>query len=647
MTVGASVLHKISLGQKFLVLGVIAVIIAVIPATLYFQNAFTAYNTARLEHEGSSLLVSLSKVVQFTQIHRGLSAGALNGNKVFAERRPIARDNLTKALDATDAAMRQLSLSSDSQAQWSSLVTNWVALEKSVAGGGISSAESTKLHTKLVLDLFLLNESLLDSLGYSQNADFDTHFLIQASLVELPMLTENLGLLRAIGSGFLTSGKLTPEGRAGLQALQKRVLEVSAQWTRDLKKSFAHNPTIKNSLEKSLADSQETINRSLTLLDKALISAQDINYPASAYFDDLTKTIDGLFLFNEQALQRLDSILEQRAADIKARLILVAATLAAGLLAGMILAAYFIKSITYPVSEAVRIAGTIASGDLRVEVPSFGSNELGQLMLALEKMRASLEHTVVDVLRGSESVATASEQIAQGNLDLSSRTEEQASALTQTAGAMEELSTTVGNNADHSREANLLARNASIVAAHGGEVVGQVVHTMQNINESSKQIADIISVIDGIAFQTNILALNAAVEAARAGEQGRGFAVVASEVRSLAGRSAEAAKQIKGLISESVERVNQGSDLVDQAGATVAEVVQAITKVTNIMDEISSASDQQSSGVTQVGEAVVQLDHTTQQNAALVEEMSAAAASLSSQAQSLLQTVSVFKIRPA
>jgi methyl-accepting chemotaxis protein len=252
---------------------------------------------------------------------------------------------------------------------------------------------------------------------------------------------------------------------------------------------------------------------------------------------------------------------------------------------------------------------------------------------------------VSNVQQGAEGVATGSSQIAQGNQDLSARTESQASALQETAASMEELRTQIGHSADNARQANELAVTASTVAIRGGEVVGRVVGTMNEINESSKKIADIISVIDGIAFQTNILALNAAVEAARAGDQGRGFAVVASEVRSLAGRSAQAAKEIKNLISASVEKVNQGTVFVDEAGSTMAEIVDSIRKVSDFVGEISSASSEQAAGVAQVGEAVIQMDQATQQNAALVEQMAAAASSLKSQANELVHTVSIFKLR--
>jgi methyl-accepting chemotaxis protein len=302
------------------------------------------------------------------------------------------------------------------------------------------------------------------------------------------------------------------------------------------------------------------------------------------------------------------------------------------------------RSIVGPINEAVEVAESVAGGNLAYSIKIGSQDEIGRLLSAMARMQVSLIRVVSGVRDRSHGVAMASAEIAQGNNDLSARTEQQASALEQTAASMEELNATVNQNADNARQANQLAMNASMVAGHGGEVVKQVVETMKEINDSSRRISDIISVIDGIAFQTNILALNAAVEAARAGDQGRGFAVVASEVRSLAGRSAEAAKEIKSLISASVERVEQGTSQVHDAGLTMEEIVSSIRRVTDIMGEISAASSEQAAGVSQVGEAITQMDQVTQQNAALVEEMAAAAGSLKSQSQELVSTVSVFDV---
>ena len=312
--------------------------------------------------------------------------------------------------------------------------------------------------------------------------------------------------------------------------------------------------------------------------------------------------------------------------------------------AGIGVGVWFSRRITKPVDAAVAVARAIAAGDLTTPVKVSGRDEIGQLVAALGAMQTSLVGVVGNVRSNSESVATASSQISQGANDLSARTEEQASALQQAAASMEQLGSTVRQNAENAMSANQLALGASTVARRGGDVVGEVVDTMKGINDSSRRIVDIIGVIDGIAFQTNILALNAAVEAARAGEQGRGFAVVASEVRSLAQRSADAAKEIKALISASVERVEHGTALVDRAGVTMTEIVTSISRVTDIMGEISAASTEQSSGVGQISEAIAQMDQATQQNSALVEESAAAAESLRDQALDLVRVVAVFKL---
>jgi len=370
---------------------------------------------------------------------------------------------------------------------------------------------------------------------------------------------------------------------------------------------------------------------------------------AKALLTERMRTVQLAYMTNLDHLKDLQIELIRHAASEGEAQYLQARLLMFGLLAGMgvsgaILGWLITRSITRPIREAVSLAEKVAAGDLSSRIQVHSQDETGQLLSALKAMNENLVRIVGTVRLSSDSIATGSAEIASGNADLSQRTEEQASALEQTAASMEELGSTVKQNADSAKQANQLAMGASTVAIRGGEVVGQVVDTMKGINDSSKKIADIISVIDGIAFQTNILALNAAVEAARAGEQGRGFAVVASEVRNLAQRSAEAAKAIKSLINASVERVEQGTVLVDQAGATMTEIVTAIKRVTDIIGEISSASDEQSAGVSQVGEAVGQMDQVTQQNAALVEESAAAAESLKLQAQQLVNAVAVFTL---
>ncbi|KWB44188.1 hypothetical protein WL35_16135 [Burkholderia ubonensis] len=358
-------------------------------------------------------------------------------------------------------------------------------------------------------------------------------------------------------------------------------------------------------------------------------------------YNDLTVSGEALRNFQFTAGQAAFERAESTYATLR---IVSIVALVAGLVAALVSYVTLSRAIGRPLADALAHFDAIAAGDLRRRIVVTRRDEMGQLLEGLGKMQVGLVETVSTVRGGSESIATAAKQIAAGNIDLSSRTEEQASALQETASSMEQLTGTVKQNADNARQASALAANASEIANKGNVVVGQVVGTMGEINQSSAKIADIIAIIEGIAFQTNILALNAAVEAARAGEEGRGFAVVAGEVRSLAQRSSAAAKEIKTLIDASVERIRSGSALVDEAGRTMTEVIGAVQRVTDIMGEIAAASEEQSGGIDQVARAVTQMDEVTQQNAALVEEAAAAAQSLDEQAARLRETVAVFQL---
>ena len=437
----------------------------------------------------------------------------------------------------------------------------------------------------------------------------------------------------------------------------------SAETTNMWMAEIANTAIVTNSVQKRLEE-LIYLPQSKVLLDKVRSARSAYTVPRAALLKrkrqgediqaEFEREVTPLFTVYMAALTEFtrsqEQLYEKAVADVSVnaqngRMILIAGS-ALALLIGAIAAVALSRSITTPLAQAVRSARAIAEGDLTQPIDTSGSDEAAELLQALQNMQASLVATVTSVRQGTDSIATASSQIASGNNDLSGRTEQQASALQQTAASMEELTSTVRQNADNARQANQLAVSASSVAVQGGSVVAQVVDTMSAINASSQKISDIIGVIDSIAFQTNILALNAAVEAARAGEQGRGFAVVASEVRSLAGRSAAAAKEIKDLIDESASKVSAGTALVGEAGKTMDNVVASIQRVTDIMGEITAASQEQTTGIEQVNQAVIQMDQVTQQNAALVEEAAAAAQSLQEQASGLARTVSAFKLQP-
>jgi len=441
----------------------------------------------------------------------------------------------------------------------------------------------------------------------------------------------------------LLRGKTPAELEKHWSAHQQQMGEVNAGIA-ELQKLVANDATTSAQVGQ-LAGEMSSVQRVYQQAYDAYLAAGS-DYAAgdaAAKGKDRTAAQELVDLRTELSKQEITSA-EQARVQAQSATVLSLSVMALVALAAFITGIWLSRQIIRPLQHAVQVAERVAQGDLESSIEVRGNDEISALLHALHAMQASLAEVVLHVRGGSEIVAHASAEIAQGNNDLSARTEQQASALQETASSMELLGQTVGHSADNARQASQLAASASEVAVRGGAVVSQVVETMRGINESSRKIADIIGVIDGIAFQTNILALNAAVEAARAGEQGRGFAVVASEVRALAGRSAEAAKEIKSLIGASVERVEHGSTLVDQAGSTMNEVVGAIRRVADMVGEISAAGAEQSSGVNKVGQSVSEIDRATQQNAALVEEMAAAASGLKGQAAELVNAVAVFRI---
>jgi len=635
------ILDRLRLAHKFSILGGIALLMMALPAGLYLGDKLGQVRTLTAQARAMPALQQLGQAVRFTQTHRGLSAGTLGGDAQLAARRPAVRDALDQALQATSTQLEEVA--PDLVAELARLRQDWQALQLAVADRALAPAQSLARHTQLVAQLLTLSDQLLYTSGLNASAQRDTQALIQAALQQLPMLGEQLGQMRAMGTGALARDELPPETRGQLRALRARAHEFDAASQASLQRAQLHAPALGTALSQPIAAEKTQVAAALRLIDEGLLDAVELQVPAARYFDTVTAAIDAVNAVTGSATEALLTMAQDQAATARRTLWLMAGVLAALLVLTVALARAFVRSITRPLGQAVALARAVAAGDLGGADRSHGSNEVGQLIAAQQQMRAKLRPIVAQVRRGSEGVALASSEIAQGNHDLSGRTESQASALEQTAASMEQLSATVQHNAATAREASTLAERTRDMAQQGGTSVEQVVSTMHGVHQAQQQMADIIQVIDGIAFQTNLLALNAAVEAARAGEQGRGFAVVAGEVRSLAGRSGEAAKQIRTLIEASRARVDQGNQQAAAAGQTMAQVVQSIQRLSALVGQISTASQEQANGVAQVGEAVTALDQVTQQNAALVEQMAAAADGLSSQAQGLVQAVAVFR----
>ncbi|HTD03805.1 methyl-accepting chemotaxis protein [Undibacterium sp.] len=635
-----ALMQRLRLFPKFLIVAVLFSVPAILVTGLLINELNKSISFAERERAGVQQVRMAQDLLKQMQQHRGLRHLALAGNAAARDAALKVQEKITATLAAFDKqqqAYPEMTVGTalnDVKQSWTGL------LQKMPATKGKDSYAD---HTALIGQLYKLNTHIADRSNLTLDPEVDTYYLIGMFAKTLPELAEEISDIAGRGAAYIDTGLLEPNEDLLISSdvmLAKRDL---ARIPGQMEAMFRENPGFKAKLESQLA----MIPASLEFLERAKNEVLNtLNQTSGSEFLAAGgKNMDGLYGFASASADLLDATLQARIErDIMRRNLVLAAIFVALLIAAYLLGGFY-ASFSGQLRALSDAVARVAGGDLSARISSRGKDEIAQLLNAFGGMSGGLAKLVADIRSGTETIATASREIAHGNADLSSRTEQQAGSLEETSASMEELTGAVRQNAAGAEHANENAVSAAAIARDGGIAVARVTDTMGAIQQSSKKISDIIGVIDGIAFQTNILALNAAVEAARAGEQGRGFAVVAAEVRHLAQRSAAAAKEIKALITASVEQVDIGSKQVQMAGATMSQIVTSIQSVTETMQEITSSSAEQRSGIEQVNHALGQMDEITQQNAALVEQAAAAAESMHDQAIKLAQAVAVFKIR--
>ncbi|GLS96498.1 hypothetical protein GCM10007918_37900 [Piscinibacter gummiphilus] len=633
---------KLKMWQKFAVLGGLAVAMVAPPTAMVVATNVARLRAIEQQQAGMGPAADVLRLVQLTQQHRGLTASVLGGDTAKgaarAEKQKAVGEALKQVLESTKPyGTQRLGERRDA------LQIGWQTLAGDVDGGKVSPAQSFARHTALVAEALTLLGDLADVSTLSLNPDPGVHFLNVAVLAELPELSELMGQARARGAALLAGGSVDADERQPLTALLDQVRKRTRRVQIAFDKAGDARPH-DEALAAAIADATRAAGAAAQLAESEVVSSGATPMASGDYFKAMTGHIDAQFALGGVAFERLQASLDGEARRARTTLALLATGLALGALGVLWIVVTITRTTSGAVKDALAATEALARGDLSFAVRVGTQDEIGRLAGALGTSMQQLAGVVHSIKASSDSIATGSDQIAAGNADLSQRTEEQAANLQRTAASMHQIAETVRANADNAKAAADLAGSASSVASRGGEVMAQVVATMDDIASRSRRIGDIIGVIDGIAFQTNILALNAAVEAARAGEQGRGFAVVAGEVRSLAQRSAEAAREIKALIGASVEKVEEGTRLVGDAGHTMTDIVAQVRRVSDLIAGIGHATVEQTAGIGHVSDAVAELDQVTQQNAALVEESAAAADSLRQQADRLVAAVSSFRL---
>jgi methyl-accepting chemotaxis protein len=636
------ILSQISLASKFAVLGAMALILVAIPSTFYFYGTNAKISLKQRELSGIPTERALLRALQLTQKHRAEAAIWLSTNNAGHNSPPQTAAEADAAYETVAAEVAGFDRDDPAVQQWALTAQAWQTLRQNVANKSIDPRASLTAHAAVISELLKTNALLLDHYGLSIDGDLDSSRLAISSLSDLPAVTEELGKARAKGANILSRGSATPADLVELTNLLERGREQSALFKSSIDKATGQNPHLASLLNRPIEEAQSAASSVLDLAEKRIINTTVFDLAPVDYVKQYTDAIDLFFSVDAIAVDGLDALLQQQSFHLRAIQLTVLAILLIIVLLSAALAMAMIRSVVKPIDLAVQFARRVAKGDLTGHIEVTGNNESAQLLLALQEMNVQLLRLVGNVRRSAQAISVAANEMALGNTDLSQRTEEQAASLEETASSMEQLTATVKLNAQNADAAVNLALAASETSRHGGSAVESVAVVMDRISSRAAKINEIVGLIDGIAFQTNILALNAAVEAARAGEEGRGFAVVAGEVRALAQRSATAAKEIKSLIEESVSAVQEGTDTATRARDTVSRTVDAIAQVNTIMNEIAVASAEQGNGIGQVNVAISQMDQVTQQNAALVEQASASSAAIAEQAAELTREVELF-----